>query len=136
MKRTVFVLGLAVAAGAVAASADEGDHAGARHRGMDRARLMEKYDTNKDGKLDDQERAALRQDMEARRAQHRQWLLEKYDANHDGKLDEQERAAMRADRKAHREEFLKRFDTDGDGKLSQSEREAMRAQLRQEKGWK
>src|SRR5438093_2212209 len=53
-----------------------------------REEILKKYDKNGDGKLDEEERAALRKDREAD-------LLKKYDKNGDGKLDENERQAMR-----------------------------------------
>ncbi len=79
--------------------------------------IMDKYDVNKDGKLDESERAALRADVEAgkippppgrrgpgmagrRPAPSAQELMDKFDTNHDGVLDAQELAAMVADMKA------------------------------------
>jgi EF hand domain-containing protein len=67
------------------------------------------------GKLDDQERAAMRADRQAHRQEMKAKMLAKYDTNHDGKLDPQERAAMREDRA---EKAFKRLDTNGDGQLS------------------
>ncbi len=59
--------------------------------------LLEKFDANKDGQLDEQEKAAMKADFEARHAEMKQKMLEKFDANKDGQLDEQEKAAMKAD---------------------------------------
>lgn len=70
------------------------------HGPMGRAALMEKFDTNKDGQLDDQEKEAMKAAFEARKAEFEKRMLEKFDANKDGKLDDQEKAAMR-------EEFAK-----------------------------
>jgi hypothetical protein len=79
-----------------------------RQQDKDGARkaALEKYDKNKDGKLDEEERAAARAERggskggdDARKA-----ALEKYDKNKDGKLDEEERAAARADRGGDRPE--------------------------------
>lgn len=53
--------------------------------------MLKKYDKNGDGKLDDEEKAAMKKDREEQ--------VKKYDKNGDGKLDEEERAAMRADLK-------------------------------------
>jgi hypothetical protein len=55
----------------------------------DRSKQLEKYDTNKDGKLDKSERQAMRKDREAE--------LKKYDKDGDGKLDKAERKTMRTD---------------------------------------
>ena len=60
--------------------------------------LLEKYDKNHDGVLDADERAAMKKDQPARKAER----LRKYDKNHDGKLDESEKAAMEADQKAEK----------------------------------
>jgi hypothetical protein len=56
-------------------------------------KMLEKYDTNKDGKLDDTEREAMKAD----RKKHHEEMLQKYDANKDGKLDDAERAKMKED---------------------------------------
>lgn len=68
-------------------------------RKMDRAEFMAKYDVNKDGKIDEQERAAIKA---ARKAEFEKKMLEKFDTNKDGKLDEQEKEAMRAELAKHR----------------------------------
>ncbi len=92
-----------------------------------RKALLSKYDTNKDGKLDDSERAAIGKDVEDGKFDPRllggrpggpgfgpgprglrgaggpdfgprhQELLDKYDANKDGKLDAAEHEAIRKD---------------------------------------
>ena len=62
--------------------------------------VLKKYDKNGDGKLDDSERATMREEQ-----------LKKYDKNGDGKLDESERAAMREDMKKQAKEHK-----DGDKK--------------------
>jgi len=57
---------------------------------------VKKYDKNGDGKLDQEERAALQKDRQAE-------MLKKYDKNGDGKLDKEERAALNADKKKAKE---------------------------------
>lgn len=86
--------------------------------GQGKAEVIQKYDTNGDGKLDDQEKAALRADMKAKHEARRAEMLAKYDTNKDGKLDDQERAVMRAERA---EEVFKKLDTDGNGQISLQE---------------
>ena len=86
--------------------------------GSGKAELLQKYDTNKDGKLDDTERAAMKADFAAKRAERKAAMLAKYDTNKDGKLDASERAVMRDDQLTER---FKKLDTNGDGVISLSE---------------
>ena len=60
---------------------------------------VKKYDKNGDGKLDQEERAALQKDRQAE-------MLKKYDKDGDGKLDEAERKAMAEDRRKERDEAI------------------------------
>ncbi|HTF57785.1 MAG TPA: EF-hand domain-containing protein [Planctomycetota bacterium] len=83
---------------------------GAKKHGKRREALLKKFDKNGDGKLDKQERAALR---EFRRAHHR-------DGGKEG----------RAHKRELRRKILKRFDKDGDGKLNDQERAAAREFLK------
>jgi hypothetical protein len=109
------------------------------------AEIIKRYDTNRDGKLDETEVAAVKEsmlmaDQEKReerreRAQNRadEWLKE-FDKNGDGKLDDAEKAAMEATVRARMEkrpQVMKRLDTDGDGKLSDAEWAAGRDKILQ-----
>ncbi len=73
-------------------------------RGDMHKHMLEKFDANKDGQLDEQEKAAMKAAREARHAEMKQKMLEKFDANKDGQLDEQEKAAMKAEFEAKRGE--------------------------------
>lgn len=110
---TLIILGGAAWAG----DAPERD---GKHHGELKAKLLEKFDANHDGKLDESERAAAKAAMKEHRGEHKgelkAKLLEKFDANHDGKLDESERAAAKAAMKEHREHHGKRPHQDGDKK--------------------
>jgi Ca2+-binding EF-hand superfamily protein len=106
MKLALAVCGT-LAAGVGVAAAYPGGAGGAG----DKAALLQKYDTNKDGKLDASERAAMRADKKAA-------MLAKYDTNKDGKLDASERAVMKSERA---EEAFKKLDKDGNGSLSLDE---------------
>jgi Ca2+-binding EF-hand superfamily protein len=79
-----------------------------------RAGLLETFDTNKDGTLDESERAAMR----AEREKKHQEMVQKFDANKDGTLDEAERQAAHEARVA---EHFKALDKDGNGALSLEE---------------
>ncbi|MST94162.1 MAG: hypothetical protein EXS33_02625 [Pedosphaera sp.] len=56
--------------------------------GKIKAEVLDKFDTNKDGKLDETERAAMEKDAD---------MIKKYDKNGDGKLDGTEKAALAKD---------------------------------------
>ena len=56
------------------------------------ARVLEKFDSDKDGTLSKDERVAMRSALQERRKE----LLAKYDANASGKLDPEEIKAARA----------------------------------------
>jgi Ca2+-binding EF-hand superfamily protein len=122
-----------------------------------RERVLEQFDADGDGQLNEAERQAARAGFEARRAEKRAELLERFDADGDGELNETERAAAREEigpglkerfggrhgrhhggrdgerHEAFRRHMLERFDTDGDGTLSEAERAEARAFAQQKK---
>ena len=125
------------------------------------AGLLDKYDVNKDGQLDQNELATLKRDIAEgklppppmaggfRRAGGLpggpppplpREILDKYDVNHDGQLDESERAALHKDIQDGKiqlpagaglrapggppptaKEIIAKYDTDKDGKLDETE---------------
>jgi len=86
--------------------------------GGGKGKLIQKYDQNRDGTLDDQEKAALRADMKAKHEARKAEMLAKYDTNKDGKLDAQEREVMKSERA---ELMFKKLDQDGNGQISLDE---------------
>lgn len=104
-------------------------------------RLVQRYDTNHDGKLDENELAAAHEAIAQERFENgkgvgkkiREELLEKFDKNHNGRLDPDERAAARDYLREHadlrRRLLLERYDKNGDGKLDDEERAAVKADL-------
>ncbi len=88
-------------------------------RGFGFGQMLERLDTNGDGKIDADELSEMRQGMRDR-------ILEA-DSNGDGAIDESEIKAMQD---AQRKHMLERYDKDGDGELSDEEREAMREDRR------
>ena len=147
---------LVLAAGQVQADqGQKGKPGGPASKGQGmREEAMKRFDKDGDGKLNEQERGAARQAMQAKgqpgkgapgkggagkggpgKGPGHEAILKRFDKNGDGKLDEQERAAAMKARGekgdgpgpgAGREEVLKRFDKDGDGKLNDEERAAAR----------
>jgi len=99
MKRTLITLAgcgtwiVAAMLMTVAARADE-KPANAEPKACAVNHRNEQYDVNKDGKLDEQERAAMKADRAAKRQAR---LLAKYDANKNGQLDPEEEAVHKAD---------------------------------------
>jgi EF hand len=125
LKNTKLVIALSLSA-LVASAGLAG--AGVRHAGpggeSPRAyhqELKQKFDANRDGKLDDSERAALHEAMQARRAEHRQKVLAQFDANRDGKLDDAEKNRMFDQRAA---EHFRKLDRDGNGVITVQELKA------------
>lgn len=67
------------------------------------ARMLEKFDADKDGQLSEQEKAAMKAELEQRRAAFRKNLEQKFDTDGDGKLSEEEQATMRKEMKKRRD---------------------------------
>jgi Ca2+-binding EF-hand superfamily protein len=78
-------------------------------------KMIEKFDLDHDGKLDDAERAQMKAAFEAKRTERKAEMLARFDLNKDGKLDDSERAALRDAKLADR---FKAMDSNGAGKLS------------------
>ena len=103
-----------------------------------RTAMLERFDANKDGEIDDAEREAAREQTQARFTEMRdRFLQRRFDADGDGQLSEAETAEMnkaqegwRARADAARAEFMERFDADKDGQISEPEREAVRESFR------
>ncbi|MHC4414666.1 MAG: Spy/CpxP family protein refolding chaperone [Planctomycetota bacterium] len=74
-------------------------------RGKGRRFLLKRFDADRDGMLNDEERAAAHEFIEARRQERekrRGELFERFDANQDGRLDPQERSALQEWMMEHR----------------------------------
>ena len=95
--------------------------------GFMREEMVKKFDKDGDGKLSDEEKAAAKTEMEAKRAE----MHKEFDKDGDGKLSDDERKAM------HEAYMLKKFDKNGDGKLSDEEKataEAARKEMEAKRG--
>lgn len=116
----------------------DGKHDGKKH-GKDRMnhefkkRIMEQFDKDGDGKLNEEEREAAKAAHKDRMAK----ALAEFDKDKDGKLNEEERAAAKAAREAQMKErkakVLAEFDKDKDGELNEEERAAAKAARKAEK---
>lgn len=90
------VITLAAVGLSAQAKGDKTDTKMEKHPPCSFADVVAKYDTNKDGKLDDTEKAT----MTAKEKKRFEKTMEKYDTNKDGILDEAETTAMKAAIKA------------------------------------
>jgi Ca2+-binding EF-hand superfamily protein len=110
-----------------------------------REAAIKKFDKDKDGKLNDEERTAARaarRDREGGAKRHRsgppKFIIKKFDKDGDGKLNEEEKKAAHAAHKARHDEMraklLALFDADKDGKLNEKERQAA-SKTRMELRW-
>ena len=108
------ILGLALGLGITSVSA------GGRSFGDHLPKFLEQFDTNEDGRIDEEERQAIK---EARAAKHADWVAQ-WDTDGDGELSDEERtasrAAIRAEIEAKRAERFAEIAGD-DGELSLEE---------------
>ncbi|MBA3398319.1 MAG: EF-hand domain-containing protein [Deltaproteobacteria bacterium] len=111
LKLTVATAALVLGSLAGFAGAKNLDHGG-------RGAMKQKFDTNKDGKLDAAEKDKLKASFKAMHAARKAEALAKFDANRDGQLSDAERATMRDTRMTAR--FAK-LDVNGDGKVTLDE---------------
>ena len=116
------------------ASTAQADPEGRRgRRGMPpklREKLLEKFDANGDGHLDETERAAAKSAMQAKRAERKQQILAEFDVDGDGQLNAEEKAAAK---EAFKAKMKERFDENGDGELDEDERRAMKRAMQHRK---
>jgi hypothetical protein len=115
--KLALVIAAPLVAGATTYAVAQGNGPGAQDA-PGRAKMIEKFDKNGDGKLDDTERAQMKAAFEAKRAARTQEALAKYDLDKNGQLDKSERAAMRDDKLTAR---FQKMDKNGDGKLTLDE---------------
>jgi hypothetical protein len=97
----------------------------AKERGPSKE-MLKKYDANKDGALDDAERATMKANAEAREKEMKAANLAKYDTNKDGKLDDNEKAAMKADKEAA--QAAKKAEMEAKHNAKKAEHEARKAE--------
>lgn len=101
-----------------AAPDGEGRQGRWRGRGERRAAMMERFDKNQDGKIDDTERTAMRGERAAR-------MIKRFDSDGDGSLSAEELAAGQGKRRGF---DIGKADANGDGAVSAAELETHMAQ--------
>ena len=130
MRHVFAFMAAGLLAGAGAALADEGA-VGHDHGDWKRGAVLERYDVNKNGQLDPEEKAALERDREARRAE----FIKQFDTDGDGQLSEAEKEAAREQfpRMGHGHgghghqmwgRVLERYDANKNGRLDPEEKAA------------
>jgi Ca2+-binding EF-hand superfamily protein len=103
-------------------------------RGKAKAAVLERFDANHDGKLDDAERATARQAAHEKMKEKHPERFAAIDTDHDGALSKEEVAAGREHRRAERMAKLKEkhpeqfaaMDADHDGTVTRDEAKAWR----------
>lgn len=93
--------------------------------------ILEKFDKDGDGKLNEEERAAAKAAREEMMEARKKEMLGKFDKDGDGELNGEEKEAMKEGRKKM---MLEKFDKDGDGKLNDAERAEMRKVMQHRPG--
>ena len=122
MHKTILTLLLSALATSLTAAPPEG---GKGKPGGDRRgpppQIIEKFDKDGDGKLNEEEKQAAKAEMDKRRDE----AIKKFDKDGDGKLNEAERLeafkARLAENPKMKEMLLKKFDADKNGELSDAE---------------
>ena len=93
------------------------------------AKMVEKFDKDGDGKLNDEERAeAKASEGKMKVGKKRAEMIAKFDKDGDGELNKEEEAALRADKK---QKLIEQFDEDKDGKLNEEEEAKMQKLIQQ-----
>ncbi len=82
---------------------------------------LAKYDTNKDGKIDDNEYSTAIANSKDLSEIWKLGELKRYDKNHDGKIDDKEDVQRMNDQFELHQERLKKYDKNKDGKLDDKE---------------
>jgi len=124
---------------APALAQDRGDQPAQRGRQMQRARSepprraeARRFEEDEHGRLNEEQRRALRRTQQAQQWMHRQ--MEKFDADKDGRLSEAERDAAMKAWEQQQDKLRERFDRDKDGKLGPDQRRAAAAARVRQRG--
>lgn len=135
MKHARTLLALLLTSGLATTSAFAGPN-GSKASHPHKQQILQKYDSNSDGVLDANEKAAFKADRakfkqahKAKRAQKRAAMLQQFDANKNGVLEPAEKQAAIVQRSNKRfDALLVKADTNGDKMLSMAELAAAKPQ--------
>lgn len=97
-------------------------------RRMDKAERLQRFDTDQDGRLNQEEKYAAREQRQAKRAEFR----ERADVNQDGQIDQQEKQQARAKWLEEHPEMRERLGANQDGQINKEDRQAARQQWLEE----
>ncbi len=126
------ILSLAIIAIAPICFAQEGKKKVKGGKGPLPAHVIEKFDTNGDGKLDDTEKAAAKAERDSKKAEMKE-VKDSYDVDGDGQLNDSEKEAFKEFAEQRR---IERFDEDGDGALNATEKAKADTAMERRKGSK
>lgn len=97
--------------------------------------MLDKFDKDGDGTLNESERNELKQAMSERREAIKAKILKRFDSDQDGRLSPEEKKAaapiIAEERKKIKAAVLEQFDKNDDGKLSMGERQGAREWVKQ-----
>jgi Ca2+-binding EF-hand superfamily protein len=104
-----------------------GEMPGRRGRKDFHKKMLEKFDVDKDGRLSDAEKEAMKADMQKRRAEGENRPGVRGDRAPKGPRAKRPEGMQRPSREDMHKKMLEKFDADKDGCLSDAEKEAMKA---------
>ncbi len=88
--------------------------------------VLEEFDKDGDGKLNDEESKAAREAMQAKREEARKKMIAEFDKDGDGKLNDEESKAAREAMQAKRKALVEKYDANKNGRLDPEEVKAAR----------
>jgi hypothetical protein len=97
-------------------------HLPPKARGEIDREIKSRIDTNKDGVLDDAERSAVRERLQAKRSAKAEKMISRFDADGDGALNKQELSKAHDAVKQRKAEFKGRHDRNRDGRMQGPDR--------------
>lgn len=104
-------------------------HLPPKARGEINREIKSRIDTNQDGTLDQAERAAVRERLQAKRSAKAEKMISRFDTDGDGALNKQELSNAHEAVKQRKAEFKGRHDRNKDGRLQGPERRGAKREI-------